>query len=117
MTVQRRIADTSNNLSEQFNQKANEFCCYSLAMDESTDLTYTAQLLIFVRGVDDNYEVTKELAGLYYMRAQTAGEEIANQVNKCVTERLGTTFKNLVAICINGFPSMCGEKHSCRSSC
>jgi hypothetical protein len=37
MTVQRREADISANLSDQLKQKASEFRFYSLAMDESTD--------------------------------------------------------------------------------
>uniref|UniRef100_A0A4X2KNG3 SPIN-DOC-like zinc-finger domain-containing protein n=1 Tax=Vombatus ursinus TaxID=29139 RepID=A0A4X2KNG3_VOMUR len=109
MTVQQRVADISNNLNDQLNQKTNEFSYYSLAMEESTDLTDTAQLLIFIRGVDENFEVTEELAGLYSMLGQTTGKEIANQVNKCVTEKLGITFENLVAICTDGAPSMCGK--------
>jgi hypothetical protein len=61
MIVQRRIADISANLSAQLKQKASEFCFYSLAMDEGTDLKDTAQLLVFIRGVDGNFEITEEL--------------------------------------------------------
>jgi hypothetical protein len=35
-----------------------------LALDESTDTLDTAQLLIFVRGIDAEFEITEELAGL-----------------------------------------------------
>lgn len=109
MTVQRRIHDISGNLKYQLQQKASKFAYYSLAMDESTDLKDTAQLLIFIRGVDNNFEITEEMAGLCSMKGRTTGMEIAKEVKLCLTEKLGITFKNLVAICTDGAPSMCGK--------
>ena len=32
---------------------------YSLAIDESTDDTDTAQLLVFVRGIDNNFDASE----------------------------------------------------------
>jgi hypothetical protein len=109
MTVQRRVTDISNNLHEQLKMKAREFCYYSLAMDESTDINDTAQLLIFIRGIDDNFEITEELAGMCSMHGRTTGKDIADEVKRCVTEKLETTFQNLVAICTDGAPAMCGR--------
>ncbi|KAK3511080.1 hypothetical protein QTP70_030147 [Hemibagrus guttatus] len=60
-TVVRRIEDLSANLKLQLREKACAFDFYSIACDESTDATDTAQLLIFLRGVDDNFCCTEEL--------------------------------------------------------
>jgi hypothetical protein len=49
MTVQRRMADISTNLSDQLKQRVSEICFYSVTMDESTDLKDTAQILIFIK--------------------------------------------------------------------
>jgi hypothetical protein len=97
------VTGISNNLSNQLWEKAEEFKYYSLAMDESTDSTDNAQLLIFIRGTDENFAVT---AGLCSMKGHTTGKEIADDVIKCVTEKLGLTFDNLVAVCTDGTPSM-----------
>jgi hypothetical protein len=43
MTVQRTVTDISNNLSNQLREKAEEFKYHSLAMDENTHSTDTAQ--------------------------------------------------------------------------
>ena len=60
-TVVRRIEDLSANLKLQLRINACAFDCYSIACDESTDTTDTAQLLIVLWGVDDNFCCTEEL--------------------------------------------------------
>ena len=45
----------SANLKHQVTHKACAFDFYSIACDGSTDATDTSQLLIFLRGVDDNF--------------------------------------------------------------
>jgi hypothetical protein len=109
MAIQRRVTDISNNLSNQLREKAEEFKYYSLVMDEGTDSTDTAQLLIFVRGTDENFAISEELAGLCSVKGRTTGEEIADEVIKCVIEKSGLTFNNLVAVCTDGAPSMRGN--------
>ena len=54
-TVVRRIEDLSANVKHQVSHKACDFDFYSIACDESTDAGDTAQLLIYLRGVDDNF--------------------------------------------------------------
>jgi hypothetical protein len=78
-------------------------------MDESTDLKDTAQLLIFIRGVDGNFEITEVLVGMCSMTGRATGKEISNEVIKCVDDKLGIGFANLVAICTDGVPAMCGK--------
>jgi hypothetical protein len=108
-TTARRLADISANLGDQLKQKASEFRFYSLARDESTDLKDTAQLLIFIRGVDGNTEITEELVGMCSMTGRASGKEISSEVIKCVDDKLGIGFANLVAICTDGAPAMRGK--------
>jgi galactitol-specific phosphotransferase system IIB component len=109
MSVQRRIADISSNLSDQLKQRVSEFCFYSLAMDESTDLKDTAQRIIFIRCVDKNFEITEELAGMLFMTGRRTGKDVSSEVIKCVNDKLGFDFTNLAAICTDGAPAMCGK--------
>ena len=57
MTIQRRVADISANLTDQLQQKVKEFCFYSFAMDESINCCDTAQLVIYRGGRKSLYPV------------------------------------------------------------
>jgi hypothetical protein len=78
------------------------------AMDESTDLKIPPpQLPIFIKGVDKNFEITEELAGMLSMTGRTTGKEITSEVIKCVNDNLGFDFTNFVASCADGAAAMC----------
>lgn len=62
-----------------------KFEYFSLALDESTDITSTAQLLIFIRGVDKDFNITEELAALKSLHTTTKGEDIFLQVSNVFT--------------------------------
>lgn len=67
-TVVRRIEDVSSDIKRQFEAKGAEFDFFSLACDESTDASDTAQLLIFLRGVDNEMNVSDELLDLQSLK-------------------------------------------------
>ncbi|KAL3879998.1 hypothetical protein ACJMK2_032270 [Sinanodonta woodiana] len=70
-TVTRRVEDIASNLHQQLERASETFIWYSVALDESTDVSDTAQLLIFIRSVDENFKITEDIAGLYSMHACT----------------------------------------------
>ena len=107
--MQQRIEDNAENITEQLCHKAMQFSYYSSAIDESTDSTDMAQLLVFVRGIDDNFNVSEELAGMQSMQGRTAGKDICSAIIDCVTKKLSNDFKNLVGLCTDGAPAMCGK--------
>jgi hypothetical protein len=58
-TIAQRIEEMANNVKQQLYEKSKQFLNFSIAVDESTDITNTAQLAIFIRGVFDNFKVTE----------------------------------------------------------
>ena len=80
-----------------------------MALDESTDVRSTAQLALFVRGVDDDFEVTKELAAIVPMKGTTRGIDLLEAVMKTI-KRLGLPLSKLSGISTDGAPSMVGRQ-------
>jgi len=56
-TMTRRIEELANDISEQIGFHASNCKFFSLAMDESTDISDTAQVSIFIRAVSNNIKV------------------------------------------------------------
>ncbi len=84
------------------------FWVYSVALDESTDKTDTA-LAIFIRGINEQVEVTEELLSLCPMHGRTTAKDIFQQLCDAI-ERAGLPWSRLVGITTDGAPSMTGKK-------
>ena len=77
----------------------------SLALDESTDINDTAQLLIFVRGISENFEITEELLSMESMKDTNIREDIF----ECVENALHTMqlpWQKMVTVTMDGSPSL-----------
>ncbi|KAK7881164.1 hypothetical protein WMY93_029573 [Mugilogobius chulae] len=107
-TVTRRIEVIDEDLSEELNTKAKTFKYYSLALDESTDIKDTAQLLIFIRGVDGHFQITEEFLALESMKGTTRGTDLFAKVS-CVIERLQLPWSKLVNVTTDGSPNLTGK--------
>ena len=73
-TVARRVQDIAENISSQLSDKNGHLEWFSLAVDESMDVLDTAQVLIFIRGIDKSYEVYEELFDVHSIHGTTTGE-------------------------------------------
>ena len=107
-TVARRIEAIGKDLTSQLKGLVPSFQLFSLALDESTDIDDTAQLLIFVRGISENFEITKELLSMESMKDTTTGEDIF----ECVKNALRTmelSWQNMVSVTTDGCPSLTGK--------
>jgi len=75
-TVVRRIEAIGEDLTSQLKGCIPTFQLFSMAFDERTDINDTAQLLIFVRGISENFEITEELMSIESMKDTTNREDI-----------------------------------------
>ena len=110
-TVARRIEDLSANVKHQVSHKACAFDFYSIACDESTD---TAQLLIFLRGVDDNFCITEELLDLRSLKGTTTGKDIFKAVFDAI-DKMGLKWDKLCGVTTDGALAMTGERNGMTS--
>uniref|UniRef100_A0A674D230 HAT C-terminal dimerisation domain-containing protein n=1 Tax=Salmo trutta TaxID=8032 RepID=A0A674D230_SALTR len=108
-TVADRISDLSVDLDSQLKQKVKSFIGFSVAIDESTDITDVAQLAIFIRGVDDTLTVTEEFVKLVPMTDTTTAADIFTALVGAL-DRVGVDWSRAVSLATDGAPSMIGKK-------
>ena len=107
-TVARRIEDVAGDIENTLKICASKFIFFSIAADESTDMTDTAQLSIFIRGIDDDFKITEEMVTLFPMKGTTKGCDIFSAVQSTFN-RYNLTFVNLSGVVTDGAPAMIGK--------
>jgi len=108
-TIVRRIEDIAKNIETILKEKAELFQTYSICLDESTDITDNAQLAIFVRGVDKDFNVTEELLKLSCMKGTVTGEDVFDEMKNALAENK-LVLSKLAGITTDGAPAMVGRK-------
>lgn len=106
-TVTRRVKDIAGNLELQLKNRAADFDCFSLALNEICDVRDTAQLLIFLRGITADSELT-ELAAMQSMKGTTTGNDLFTEVKSCL-DMLGLKWDKLAGVTTDGCPNLTGK--------
>ena len=84
--------------------------CISLAVDESTDITDNAQLLVYFRFFHkEKKEFCEDLLGVTSLETHTRGEDIYNAIKEMLRKR-GIDLKQVVSITTDGAPAMLGRE-------
>jgi len=102
------VKEVGADLKDQLPQKCKIFEHYSIALDESTDISSTAQLSIFVRGVESDFTVTEELLDVVPMTGTTTGEDIFKAVDVTM-DYFKLNLPRLSSITTDGTPAMLSE--------
>ncbi|XP_053785831.1 general transcription factor II-I repeat domain-containing protein 2B [Desmodus rotundus] len=99
------VEDVTGNLWEKLREKIRSFVAYSIAIDEITDINNTTQLAIFIRGVDENFDVSEELLDTVPMTGTKSGNEIFLRVEKSL-KKFNIDWSKLVSVASTGTPAM-----------
>ena len=74
-TVTRRIEEMSEDVKTRQQDCLKNLQYFSIAIDESTDTTDTAQLAVFVRGVTSNFDIFEDFVELVPIKGTTTGAD------------------------------------------
>ena len=81
-TVQRRIEDLSGEVTKDLSTRIKNFEFFSIALDGSSDIVDTEQLLFYIRGINNDFSVTEELLTVKSMKQNAKGVDIFQEFNK-----------------------------------
>ena len=107
-TITRQIRKIFENV--KYNQKD----CFEdlqylwIAIDESTDTTDTAQLAVYVSGVNGNFHVVENFVQLLPMMGTTIGADILKPLLQCL-EAMNFNLSKPVSAATDRAPSMVGK--------
>ncbi|XP_051259245.1 general transcription factor II-I repeat domain-containing protein 2-like [Dicentrarchus labrax] len=90
--------------------------CFSLQLDESTDVSDTAQLCIFIRMVFTDMIAKEELLTVLPMKEHTRGEDIFQSFKNFIKKTQLPVWK-LVSITMDGAPAMIGRSNGFIAKC
>lgn len=108
-TIARRIIDISNEIEAQLIQKLEKTLYYAIQMDESTDISNNAILLIYVRYEDyASRDIEEELLCCLKLETSTTSEEIFGHVTSYF-EMKNISLNKCVGICTDGAAAMTGQ--------
>ena len=109
-TVASRIVELGQDIERQLNQKCADFQAFSLSFDESTDIGDTAQLCIFLRGVDKSFKVHEEILSISAMHGTTKGSDIFDAVTTTIATRVpGLQWQKLAGLTTDRAPATTGK--------
>jgi len=111
-TVTRRVKQMTVDINEQIQEIVAKCKYFSLAIDKTCDLTSRSQLAIFVRCVDENWNVLQDLLEVCQLESTTQGKDIFLKIKECI-EKNSLSWDKLISICTDGAPAMIGKDNGC----
>ena len=97
-----------DNIEGTLKDKLSACVLYSLALDESTDQSDTAQLVIFIRGIDENYNIIEEMLDLCQIKGTATGKDIYEFVNLSL-DKFNIDRKNIYSITTDDALTLTGK--------
>lgn len=81
-----------------------------MAIDESTDVMDTAQVAIFIRGIDNEFNIIEEMASLVPLKDTTKARDLFEAVETTLNKFSLNLVNNISGIATDGAPAMVGKK-------
>ena len=99
--------DPTDDIKETLKERLKLCAAFSLASDESTDISDTAQLVIFIRAATVEFDVVEEFFDMASLSSTTTGQDICEDVIS-VDKKFGLNPAKLCGLTTDGAPSIIG---------
>lgn len=107
-SISRKISQINHYLIAHLKDLISNAKFYSICLDESVDIRDISQLCIFIRGIDQKFEIFEEFLTLRPMCDRTTGKDIFDDFMKC-KHAFNIEFWKLFSVSTDGCPSMTGK--------
>ena len=107
-TIQRRISEMSENVKEQVIDEIQDSPMFLFQVDESTDITLCAQLLVFVRYIHSG-DIKEEFLFCSDLKTTTKSVDILEKI-RTFFDSENLHWKNVCGVCTDGAPAMLGAQ-------
>lgn len=105
-TISRRVVDIGAEIEAKLKSELEECEAFSVALDETTDISDMSQLIFWVRYIK-NGQIKENILALVPLTEQTRAKDIFDAF-MTVVARFDLDLKKLVSICTDGAPAMIG---------
>ena len=106
-TIARRVSDLCKHVLFKLRSIVENCLYFSLALHESTDISDTSELLIFIRTVDENFTVQEELVKVCFLNEDTKGSNIYAALKSVIHDYEG--YEKCSCIVTDGTKAMTGN--------
>lgn len=115
-TVSRRIEVIATDMKSELESDIQKCEFFSLQLDESTDISDTAQLCVIIKMVFNDFTTKEEFLKLLPLKGRTQGKDIYDAFLAFAQESQ-LPFQKLAAIVTDGAPAMIGNKNGFIALC
>ncbi|XP_073430146.1 general transcription factor II-I repeat domain-containing protein 2A-like [Dendrobates tinctorius] len=102
-TVARRISVMDQYVTQKVHEAVKNCTYFSIAVDENFDITGTNQLIVCIRTVDEDFNISEELLHLMPLQGTTKDEDVYKEVKIALAEHGG--FDKCTSVLIVGAKS------------
>ncbi|KAK1336736.1 hypothetical protein QTO34_002771 [Cnephaeus nilssonii] len=107
--AEQHVANVTESLQDTLQEKAKSFVAFSIAAHESIYINNTPQLAVFIRGVDETFDVTEELLDMVPLTGTTSGNDLFLCIEKSL-RKFDVDWSKLVSVSTDGNSATVGVK-------
>lgn len=109
-TVSRRIDDMAADIREQIIEDVLVDQRFALQLDESTDVSNDAQLLVYIRYYSSSSGITESILACLALQTNATGIRVFEALDDLIVTKCGFSWDWCVSVCTDGAAAMTGRK-------